>query len=109
MAATVCSKHSAAFLDAMIRALAVQPDPAFRIPEEIVALGSARYAIASLGDRVVLFACAGGRLIRGPIGDAEAEVLRCRGAGDRDPSPLTSIEWHAAKATLAALGLVLDP
>jgi hypothetical protein len=57
------------FLEAMMRALAVQPRPAFRVPDEIEQMEAGPTASCGLRGRRVVFAVREGRLIRGVVGD----------------------------------------
>jgi len=92
----------AELIDGVVRALLVQPRAAFRVPPEIAARHGARFAIVPLRGREYLVAAVGGRLVRGPLGPAEAAVLREGGRA-------TTSEEEAARARLIALGFELTP
>lgn len=76
--------------EALIKALAVDPDPAFAIPEAVCGERGRRWLI----DRGVLYAAVGERVIIGPIPASAAALLR----GEAGPEPVA--------AKLQALGLL---
>ena len=69
----------AEFADAIISALAVQPDAAFRVPCEVERAPFGYIALVEVSDRTLVFAASNDRVVRGPIDRSAAEVLRHRG------------------------------
>lgn len=64
----------AEMLDAMIRAVAVQPCPAFVVPDEIQRVPGGYLAVASIAGRRVAFAAVGARVLRGPADAVLAQL-----------------------------------
>ncbi len=66
----------AELLDAMIRALAVQPRPAFVIPDEIERTPTGYLAVTVVAGRRLAFAASGSRVLRGPADAVLAQTQR---------------------------------
>ena len=100
-------RRHAEFLDAVIRAIAVQPRPAFQIPAEIHEHGGLHYALTQIAGRHYLFAHIAGRVIRGPVSRAQYEYVEKRGCR-QSKSPISERDWAEAGKSLAALGVSFD-
>jgi hypothetical protein len=65
------------WLTAQLRALALCPEPAFTIPDELTcAPGGGWFAVAGAADAPILYAAVRGRFIRGGLSPALAALLR---------------------------------
>jgi hypothetical protein len=64
-------------VDAMIRALAVQPRPCFRVPPPIERTPHGYLAVISIAGRRIAFATAHGRVLRGPESAVRAALPAC--------------------------------
>jgi hypothetical protein len=63
-------------VDAIIRAFAVQPRPAFRLPPEIERTPAGYVAIVEVAGRRLAFAAVGSRVLRGPADAVLGELAR---------------------------------
>jgi len=67
----------AEFADAMIRALLVQPRPAFRVPAEIERTSSGGYcAVVRVAGQPYVFAAHAGAMVRGPADASTVASIR---------------------------------
>lgn len=94
------------YLAAIAIAVAVNPEPVFRLPREWRATDSGGFAIASHGPRH-LFAVAGQRVIDGAITDLVADLLLTRESPDSLATRHRVPRAHVAEvaASLADMGL----
>jgi hypothetical protein len=92
------------FLDAVLRALVVQPATSFALPEEVAPAGFGYFALAPLRRRNLLFAVVAGNLVRGPISESCAAFL-CHLGVRPQGSPLSAEEWQCAGGELASVGI----
>ncbi len=102
------------FLQALFRALAVQPRPSFRVPPEVRRTAQGGYLLVDHtpeGPR--LYAVARGRLLFGPLTPLLARVLEWARPEERSlprPDDVTDPRaWDACVQKLMALGLLAAP
>lgn len=89
------------YLGALVRAIALSPTPAFRIPHVIRSAPSGFYAMTTLGTVPVLHAFVSGRYLRGPITPLLAELLD--GVPPADVAQRRGLDPRAVDGALAEL------
>jgi hypothetical protein len=92
------------FADAIVRALAVQPQPAFGIPPEVQRTRGGYVTVVAGAGASYLFAATGAAVVRGPVSPIVAAAVRSRGQRPAG-SPFAAGAWRAAVAQLAHLGV----
>ncbi len=96
------------FLSAIVRALAVDPIPAFNVPSEVRAVANGWFALTTRGPTPMLHAAVRGRVITGELTPFLAELL-AHGAGDAAPVArrhnVSADVLRAAEAQLRTMGL----
>lgn len=92
------------FLQAITRALAVQPHCAFSVPEEVQRAPFGCFALAPLAGKTLLFALVEGRLVTGPVSPASAAFMTARGCRPAI-SEVAQEDWRTVGRALAASGI----
>lgn len=96
------------YLDALFRALCLQPRPLFRVPDEVVRLPAGGYRhVERTPAGPFLYAVVGGRLVRGPLTELLARVLEHEGVRSPDDT-VPPHAWSACVEKLTTLGLLGD-